>query len=136
MNFKVKAKSKNTGKWIYGFFMYDWDNKDSILKPMIQELPNKNVEDISSFTKNTVDIKTVCKPTQVFDKKNNEIFENDIVYCEQWNPKKYVVKYEDGGFILTNKNVPPFKISHIWDSTGVYFEIVGNYIDTPELLSN
>ena len=135
MNLKVKAKDKK-GKWIYGYFTYDWCSRSNGLKPMLQVLPNKKIEDVTSFTKSIIIKETICKPTLMIDRNNEPIFENDILYCEQWNPKKYVVKYEDGGFILTNKNVSSFKISHIWDSTGVHFEKIGNYIDSPELLTN
>lgn len=71
--------------------------------------------------------------TEMYDKKENEIFEGDIVKADSHNPSHYIVEYIEGGFCCTYKGCIPIDINHFYPSIGCQIEIVGNIFDNPEL---
>ena len=67
--------------------------------------------------------------TGLQDSKAIDIYEGDILYCEQWNPKEYKVCFLDGAFCLCYNNETKTyaaDLGMIKDSTGIHFEIKGN----------
>ena len=71
-----------------------------------------------------VDPSTVGQFTGLTDKNGKRIFEGDILVLRTGIP--YIVKFEDGGFVLTGTTIP----IHHADK----FEVIGNIHDNPELL--
>lgn len=78
----------------------------------------------------------IMQNTGMFDKREQEIFEGDIVRAAGHNPELYVVEYIEGGFCCScGANSIPIDINHFYPSIGVQLEIVGNVYDNPELMS-
>lgn len=73
----------------------------------------------------------VMQSTDLFDKKEQEIFEGDIVQADGYNPALYIVEYIEGGFCCTYKK-NYININHFYPSTGCQLEIVGNIFDNAE----
>lgn len=71
--------------------------------------------------------------TGLKDRNGKEIYEGDIMHSEQWNPKSYVVIFEDGAFGFSAPSVPYYMNSlHYLEK----FEIIGNIHENPELLES
>ncbi len=130
MNLKIKAKSVKTGKWVYGYFMYDWDGSET-LKPMIQELPNKKLGDVTSFTKVVIDKSTICRPTSIGAICGAHIFENDIVIYKNKGIAQTpaLVVWSPSGF-STQCSIN----KELGGMYGFTFERIGNKFDNSELL--
>jgi hypothetical protein len=72
--------------------------------------------------------------TGLTDKKNTEIYEDDIVFCNSWNPNKYRIMFADGGFALFDLDGTGMgaDITLMYDSKGIHFEVVGHIHGSPK----
>lgn len=137
-----RAKRKDDGKWIEGYFYKIWD-KAFILWGMTGDTPNMEEvipESIGQFT-------------GLIDKNGKKIFEEDIcrvVYLDRRcdsNGKHYEVEnslieevvLEKGSYCFktTIEDIPfyrPIGFDIYGKQKIKYFEVIGNIYDNPELL--
>ena len=116
-----RGKRMDNGEWVYGHIYSQVDLPDTIeeewywyIKPIGSE----------SWVSYRVDPYTVGQYTGLMDKHGKRIFEGDILSFRAG--RTYVVRFEDGAFILEDSAIPiPFAIKS---------EIIGNVHDNPELL--
>ncbi len=115
---KFRAMTKDHSKWLY-FSLYATD-EEYVLG--------------GDSGRGVVDKETTCEYTGLHDKNGKEIYEEDILRCEQWGEEKlFVMKFndyvlEDGsdnigtGFLLENGTCDPREC-----------EVIGNVWENPEL---
>jgi len=146
---KFRGVSTNTGKFIYGYFNYDWDGKGD-LKPCIQ---SSITEMKSSFTNTIIDINTLSQYTGLKDKNGKEIYEGDILReppkgdWDKINYGCYEVFFHDGdansdyniGYCINRSHyhgavcggiIPQFKPKQVSKMI-----VIGNIYESPELLT-
>ena len=75
--------------------------------------------------------KTVCQFTGLTDKNGVKIFEGDVVDILTENEEIGVVKYEDGGFLVSADG---FCVDFHSNINGTDLEVIGNIFDNPELM--
>jgi hypothetical protein len=80
---KFKGIRLDNKEWAFGSFIYDE------IHPCI--VPHLGLS-------HDIVVNTECQFTNIFDALRNEIYENDIIENENWNPKRYRVIFEDGEF--------------------------------------
>ena len=70
------------------------------------------------------------------DRKETEIYEDDIVRAIGFEPEIHRVEFIQGGFCLTNPTISgfPIDINICYPSIGCQLEVVGNMYETPNLL--
>ena len=147
MEILFKAKRIDTGNWIEGFYCEWYDFKC-----------NKQYQIISSVGHhNDIDKKTLCQFTGMFDKKNNRIWENDIVESKnihnEFIGKSLVERLSNkkdfnyNGFVFlvidshNKENIgkhSSFSPNSIWwtnDEPSNFDLVIGNKFDNPELLN-
>jgi len=75
----------------------------------------------------------ICQFTGLLDKNGKEIYEGDIIELEHWEPQRYEVVFNRGGFCMKfgeDSNFYP-DIKYTEDSI-----IIGNIYQSPDLLTN
>lgn len=120
---KFRGKRTDNGEWIYGSLV--------VLNSQYE------ICDSSSFSnmRYEVEEETVGQFTGLTDKKYNPIYEGDLVKCDHFEPSVYHVEFIEGAFCLANPEVGiPMDVTHMEDSKGKHFEVIGNFTDNPELL--
>lgn len=115
-----RAKGKDDGKWVYGWYCRypfgKWPLKDAII-------PSEEAESgYHRFVE--VDPSTVGQYTGLTDKNGKRIFEGDLLVLA--TSRTHEVKFADGSFYMEGTTFP-FRC-------GRKFTIVGNRWDNPELL--
>ena len=115
-----RAKGKDDGKWVYGWYCRypfgKWPLKDAII-------PSEEAESgYHRFVE--VDNSTVGQYTGLIDKNGKRIFEGDLLVLATSRPHE--VKFADGSFYMEGTAIP---IRH-----AKKFTIVGNRWDNPGLL--
>lgn len=126
-----KAKRKDNNEWIYGYYLYSEKyNKHYIVDERITTTLEGNlVPNESGFIKKEVNPKTICRYTELNDKNNNMIFENDIL-INSLTKITCVVKYYDTRFVLSYtdrlEEVPMYYFKNRMSSL---FEVIGNLDD-------
>jgi len=160
---KFRGKSTNTGKFVYGFFGYDWDSKGDLM-PCIQ---SSITEMKSSFTNTVIDINTLSQFTGLTDKNGKDIYDGDVVKFhyfymsfgsnmgaqESEHELSGVVKWQEYGYGLDaikgehwagytgysdGEGYSDFLHLAGMSESSVHeesFEIIGNIYETPELLN-
>ena len=117
---KVKAKRKDNGKWIKGYYVYgDRNTKHFIfVKGWIFGVwvDSERILDYVEEGIYEIDPKTICRLVYKDDKE--EIWENDIIVREG-SKKPFVVKIPNIYFPTVEKGK---------------LKVVGNIFDNPELL--
>lgn len=73
----------------------------------------------------------IMQYTGIKDKKGKEIYEGDIVFCEQWNPKTYKVCFIEGCFSLCFLENGDYSADIHYTED---FEIIGNIYENKELI--
>ena len=132
---KYRAKSKKTGKWVFGCLIYNLDPSkavDTIREAFIRE-PLGNLS-----TTHEVDPETIGEFTGCIDKKKTEIYEDDIIRSdievpETGSSEKYVtpIIWDNGEF--RTADFSPLYVHCSNELANVDCEIIGNMHDNPKL---
>lgn len=145
-----KAKRKDNGEWVEGY----------LYKKYFQELPHdrfvieykttgSEYEWTPKYMVAEIAPETICQYTGLTDKNGNKIWENDILYDEEY----FVVRWdnEDARFVVDVYGTKGCLMEYGWDEdAGEYgiierngfddycsmasFKVIGNIFDNPELL--
>ena len=114
-----KAKRKDNGKWIEGYYQKRYDllgNEEHL----IFHADSYNVWEYAE-----IDPETVCQFTGLCDKNGKKIWENDILrFTQQDETKIGVIKY----------NAPIFTYFGLMRWSLYKDEVIGNIFDNQELL--
>lgn len=116
-----RAKSMDTGKWLYGFYYQMTFGPNDELRHYLVLTPLGTGED-------RIDPKTLGQFIGTNDKNGKKIFEGDIVLTNEAGWKAVVVYSDEAAmFMCENKGFSTFCE---WEE----FEVLGNIHDNPELL--
>ena len=127
-----KAKRKDNGKWIEGYYQKRYDllgNEEHL----IFHADSYNVWEYAE-----IDPETVCQFTGLCDKNGKKIWENDI--CDRKEKYPEVVKMTDGDWTLDYSYAIGRDYGNGYCNLGFYVnerkcvEVIGNIFDNPELL--
>lgn len=135
-----KAKRKDNGKWVEGFyykmqettycFKEDYERNPVPIHHYIlfEQMTDWGMP--NNLYKVEIDETTLCQYTGLTDKNGNKIWENDVVKGKHLVRKGETVTFENGGF-------SPYSIMG-WEVTpeGYETEVIGNIFDNPELLES
>ncbi len=145
-----KAKELDNGEWVQGNYVKGLDEFANCEEAHIIFEPNAmfySSGEIDGWYK--VDPSTICQCTGLRDKNGNLIWENDIIhkpfytdYDAYANSEAYTgrIQYEDGGWSveITRSDgstfVSPIIEMIAYSKDIEHFEVIGNIIDSPELM--
>jgi uncharacterized phage protein (TIGR01671 family) len=137
---KFRGKTIQSKKWVYGYYFQT---------PLTDEETNSKPEDGWSFLSGRprhciskdncvyeVNPETLGEYSGLKDKNDTEIYEYDLVKVDGFKLQYYKVEFIEGAFCLTNPAVKdyPLDINICYPSVGCQLEVVGNFVDNPELL--
>ncbi len=119
-----KAKRVDNGEWVEGLFYKEFNNFYG--KPLF------NIQRINKFgipiAVYEIDSETLCEFTGLCDKNGKRIWENDIV--------KAPIYHDVGCYPYSETKIVKVQIPNIYRmSIDGDFEVIGNSIDNPELLT-
>lgn len=128
---KFRGKSKRTGEWLYGDLVRNVEGAFAVVPPFEMNTHNE----CSTYE---VDEKTVGQFTGFTDCVKREIYENDILYFEEFE-NNYTVA------VKWNEEISTWSIQLSYESRlgsrplGEWIreerlEVIGNVFDNPELL--
>ena len=109
--------------WLYGFFLKRGTYGDPGPQAHIFIYEN-------GYEGYRVDEKTIGQFTGFLDCQGTEIYEDDILYCEDGN--QGVVAYNQGAFVIYGANHSPLGLlADLWSDS---IEIIGNRFEHPHLM--
>ena len=140
--YKFRGKDKNTGKWVYGFYLeqdtYNMGSKNTKKDLLIKDagVIVQNSEHDSGVV---VDKETLGQYTGLKDKNAKEIYEGDIIFIKgetELLDIKGKVEYSNtfAQFIITNTGSVANETEPLGDYEEENIEVIGNEFDNPELL--
>jgi len=132
---KFRGKRVDNGEWVYGSLV-------SFGKPYIVTSKHGFSHYRATASKTYMHIKdahkvipkTVGQFTGLLDKNSVEIYEGDVVTCEDFNTMNYSVLFQGGAFGYVNRYGG---LEWLWidDETGASdLEVIGNIHDNPDFL--
>lgn len=140
-----KAKRKDNGKWVEGYYIYHIKRTICPFGDSIKPEDEQHVimqDDFSDWNmpRNTVvyeiDTDTLCQYTGLTDKNGKKIWENDILRRDgYWDIR---IEFENGAFMVRNAD----KVQYINRVTCTpistfnikAYEVIGNIFDNADLL--
>jgi len=134
-----KAKRKDNGEWVEGFYFCmthtDGRHTHHFIIPLGADLSlGTPVEKIQV----EVDQSTICQCTGLKDKNGKLIWENDV--CDRKEEYPEIVKYNKGDWTLDYSYSKDRESGYCYCNLGFYVlerkcvEVIGNVFDNPELL--
>lgn len=130
----IKFRGKDSqGKWHYGYLVIRLGL--TYIFEEIWEYYRDSYVKTDKFKEIKVLADTIDQFTELYDKYDNEIYENDIIVWTIYKDIKYkcIVKWYQGGFVLEYMEGDGYySFSNL--SKTEDFEIIGNIHDNPELL--
>ena len=128
-----RGKRVDNGEWVYGYYVFHPKRKGSFGQTVTEYDSDRHL--ISSHRNGEIyeiDPSTVSSCTGLRDKNGKFIFEGDIVRFEDW---KYRIFYNlRSGFMIERMSLPIHVCPLGEYLTELFFEIIGNVHDNPELL--
>ena len=135
-----RGKRKDNGEWVEGDLFNNYDKRK-----FIGELV---VDDYTGFTCDQYEVgigivevipETICQFIGLVDKNGKKIFEGDIIcihneYTGDMNPFNAVVGYIKGAFVSWGECSYGYTPFYSWNVPLVWWEVVGNIYDNPELI--
>jgi len=124
---KFRGKRIDTGEWVEGDFIHGVGGKygRSFILPLTHIYP-KGCNELDGWE---VDPETVIQFTGLKDKNDKEIYEEDIVKCDDII---VAVTWKDAAFhVITNESQGS---SVFVQDRAKRFEVIGNIYENPELL--
>lgn len=119
---KYKAKRLDNNEWVEGYYWQNWCG-NHFIRTTIEHgcIMIKDYE---------IDPETLCEFTGEYDKKDNMIWEYDIVSMRKYGKgyKQAEVYFRKGKFAVNGSN---YGFKDLAPST---YEVIGNIFDNPELL--
>ena len=110
--------------WLYGFFLKRGTYGDPGPQAHIFIYEN-------GYEGYRVDATTIGQFTGFLDMQGEEIYEDDIVYCE--DGRQGVVAFQQGTFVVYGNNGKEIGLlSELWE---IGVEVIGNRFEHPNLLS-
>lgn len=127
-----KAKRKDNGKWVEGYYQKRYDllgNEEHLIF---------HADSYTVWEYAEIDPETLCQFTGFYDKNGKKIWENDI--CDRKEKYPEVVKMTDGDWTLDYSYAIGRDYGNGYCNLGFYVnerkcvEVIGNIFDNPELL--
>ena len=135
--YRFRGKDKNTGKWVYGFYLeqdtYSMGSKNTKKDLLIKDA-GVIVQNSKYDSGTVIDKETIGQYTGLKDRNMKEIYEGDVVKVftnKEWRIGKII--YEHSGFtidVTNNKELKYGRTSIIEKLT----EVIGNIYDNKNLL--
>ena len=127
-----KAKRRDTGEWIEGYYQKRFDCF-GFIENLIFRSKSKIEWEYAEIDENTL-----CQYTGLTDKNGNKIWENDICSTDLERPF-LIVEFRNGGFMYNcndgNKDYYDIMLpTEPLEQKDKYTEVIGNIFDNPELL--
>ena len=127
-----KAKRKDNGKWVEGYYLNVAKINHFICTGKIKL--DGAVKGIIAPEMYAINATTLCQYTGLTDKNGKKIWENDICDTFENDSKEIlrnVVKFEDGCFKVFKKHYLSMHLDCYEESD---LKVIGNIFDNPELL--
>lgn len=127
-----KAKRKDNGEWVEGYYLNVAKINHFICTGKIKL--NGAVKGILAPEMYEIDPDTLCQYTGLTDKNGEKIWENDIVDTFEESSKEFlrnVVKFKDGCFKVFKKH---YLSMHMDSYERTDLKVVGNIFDNADLL--
>lgn len=136
-----RGKTKQNGEWVYGYFVKEksycciWQGENNVY-PAEYPYFDENVGTIDGNL-TPVLFESVGQCSMVKDKNDVDMFEGDIVAGALWwleQPKYGVVTFRNGSFGLLWFRGKAEQFNPFTSMCNVWYEVVGNIFDNPELM--
>lgn len=127
-----KAKRKDNGEWVEGYYLNIAKINHFICTGKIKL--DGALKGVIAPEMHEIDPDTLCQYTGLTDKNGKKIWENDICDTFENDSKEIlrnVVKFEDGCFKVFKKHYLSMHLDCYEESD---LKVVGNIFDNPELL--
>ena len=133
-----KAKSKDNGEWVQGYYVKGLDMYDKEIH-LIFEPATSFYSYGETAGWHEIDPSTICRCTGLKDKNNRLIWENDIVKDDKGNLYKAFWQdnyYQFSWICIKSDKLPIGAKWSLWNIKSFEIEVIGSIFDNPELLES